>query len=353
MRDKLRTMLGKHPFLYNILYLIKYRNDTDFMEEIQGLKSNSNLIELKESGIEPKERVEEKFWCNIVIDGRDNGFFAMVRWTLDAFYFCECFGLNPFVEFSDSSLYHDEDMPSGKSVYEYYFEQPFLADRQTVESARGVVIYDPRNRLKAESLNGGISYQVTEEYITQMAEIMKKYLKFNKETQRIISEQLSKRKVNENVLGVHIRGTDYKSNYKNHPQYISPEDYYVYIDKAMEEYGFEKIYIATDDNSILNEFLKRYSTNKVIYADEVVRSDGTYGVHTASGIKRPYHKYKLGLEVICDMCTLAACGGLVSSLSQVGLVSRIYKKSCGKNFLYDKKIDKGINKKGRLFNASI
>ena len=124
-----------------------------------------------------------------------------------------------------------------------------------------------------------------------------------------------------------------------------------YIDHALKKYGFKKIYIATDDENILKGFLSRYSQEIVIYDKDTARSNGLKGVHTRTDIVRPYHKYKLGIEVICDMCILAACGGLISGLSQVSLISRIYKKSKNEHFRYDKIIDKGIHKHGKIFGT--
>lgn len=313
MRIGLAKLLEKYPTLYNILLVARYRKDDDFTQMIKGLRKNPNLVELKENSVKSGEN---GLWCDIVIGGPNDGFFALVRWTLDALYFCECFGLKPFIRFSDDCLYYDADMPLNKSVFDYYFEQPIQEEKDFLKSAKGVVVYKPRNMLKAEMLNGGVAYQVTEEYIIEMARVMKKYLKFNSITQQIITEKLCALGLDKNVLGVHIRGTDYKLNCKNHPQYIPPEFYYVYIDKAVKEYGFEKIYIATDDREILQKFLNQYGNERVMYAKDVVRGKGTKGIHTEiSNIKRACYKYQLGLEVICDMCSLAACGGIVSSLS--------------------------------------
>ena len=352
MRNVLLKILEKYPLLYNILLIIKYRHDDDFMQIIKGLRSNSSLVELRENPEAPEELEKKEMWCDISINGADTGFFAMVRWTLDALYFCECFGLRPYIRFSGECLYKDADMPPDRNVYNYYFEQPFSANEDSLKNAKSVVVYDSRNRRKAEMLNGDVIYQTTEEYMDQIAKIMKKYLKFNAETQAIISEQIHKRGVHEDVLGVHIRGTDYKSNYKNHPQYISPQIYYIYIDQAIQEYVFKKIYIATDDKEILQEFLSRYGSEMVLFSKDTIRSEGNQGIHTIENVERPYHKYRLGIEVICDMCSLAACGGLVSSLSQVSLMSRIYKKSKNESFRYDKRINNGINKRGKLFKAN-
>lgn len=346
MKRTLLKWLEKFPVLYDIMLLLKYRNDDEFLKQVKSLNNNPNLVEFFNKQVNAEDK---DIFCKIELNGENDGFFALVRWTLDALFFCDCFSLKPYVSFSKDCLYYDTGMPEDKNPYDYYFEQPLNTEKSIVEKSGSVVKYASRNRLKAEILNGGISYQVSQEYIVQMARIMKKYLHFNVATKKIVLEQLQNRGVGNTVLGVHIRGTDYKSNYKNHPYYIPPEMYYMFIDSAIKQYGFEKIYLATDDQEILEEFLKKYGVEKVLFDKDTVRSGGIEGIHTTSGIIREHHKYMLGMEVICDMCALAACGGLISSMSQVSLASRIYKKSRDEEFLYDKILNNGINQKGQIF----
>ena len=244
MRKNILKWLEKKPVLYNILLLLKYRHDTEYMKQVKALRNNPNIIELQ---ARENPSVTDGIVCDIEVGGSGDGFFALVRWTLDALYFCDCFSFIPVVRFAETSIYFDTDMPAHLNPYDYFFQQPFSEGNTYLKSKNNVIVkYDSRNRLKAEMLNGGVSYQVSEEYIVQMARIMQNYLKFNAKTAQIISEKIRLKSINETVLGIHIRGTDYKSGYRNHPQYISPDMYYPYIDHALKKYGFKKIYIATD-----------------------------------------------------------------------------------------------------------
>lgn len=187
MREQLLKILEKSPAIYNVLLVLKYRKDVEFMTLVRGLRKNSELIELKEN---EQAGVFDGILCDIEIGTPQEGFFALVRWTLDALYFCDCFGLRPFVRFSSNTLYWDPMMAPEINPFEYYFEQPARLDKKVLEQVKPLVKYSSRNGLKAESLNRGVTYQVSEDYINRMAQIMKKYLKFNENTQRIISEQL-------------------------------------------------------------------------------------------------------------------------------------------------------------------
>ena len=340
MTKYIKRILEKSPLLKAAAQLIKYRNDVEYIALVQGIRNNPNIIELKQQSC---KHDTGKAVCLIKAGGKPDGFFACVRWALDGLYFCDAFGFIPYIVFDENSLYKDSSMPANINPFMYFFDEPYEADIDRVHYIK----YSNRNRLFAERLNGGINYSVSHEYIEVMGELMKKYLHFNSVTLSSINEEMNRRKIDTSLLGVHIRGTDYKANYKNHPKYIEPKEYYPLIDAAMEKYGFSGIFLATDDKDILDEFILHYGEGKVCCAMNASRSTGLSGVHTA-GIASPY---KVGLEVIYDMCSLAKCGGIISGMSQVGLCARIYKKSIDESFLYDKTIDCGINRTGKIFTV--
>lgn len=348
MKNNLKQIINKNPLIYSILQLWKYRKDDAYVELVRGLRDNPFIVTLQE-GTNATDLNQPI--CVIQAGGKNDGFFACVRWALDGLYFCDKFGFAPVLKFSDDSLYYDPSMSKEKNPFEYYFEQPFGINVKEVGLSQTIIQYSSRNRLLAENLNGGVNYQVSAEYISQMAQIMQRYLHFNKEIMVNVNNVIKEREVGESVLGVHIRGTDFKGNFKNHPSYIEPELYFRYIDDAVGKFGFEKIYLATDDQDILTEFLEKYGEEKVLYAAGNLRGSGKQGIHTTKNNQRQRHQYMLGVEVINDMCSLAQCGGFISGLSQVSLSTRIYKKSQNREFIYDKTINKGVNIGGKSFSV--
>ena len=165
-----------------------------------------------------------------------------------------------------------------------------------------------------------------------------------------LENAINKYKINKNVLGVHVRGTDYRGNYANHPTFIEPSVYYQYIDEAIRKYSFDRIFLATDDKEILQEFLNHYGNEKIIYNPDVKRGSDNIGIHVIDSVNGNRNGYEKGLEVIGDMYILSSCGGIISSMSQVALISRIYKKSRNETFTYDYIIDKGINSNKKIFD---
>ena len=341
MNERLKKWLGRNPFWYSFLQMCKYRNDREYIGLIRGLRDNPNIVNLHADVMKFERPV-----CLIEAGGKNDGFFACVRWALDGLYFCDQYGFTPVLKFSDQSLYRDESFPDSMNAFEYFFEQPAEVELQDIKN-HSYIQYSSRNRLLAEGLNGGVNYEVTSVYEEKMAEIMDKYLRFNNNTRCLIEKCIKERITSDDILGVHIRGTDYKENYKNHPSYVPPEDYYPYVRNALSSGIFKKIYLATDDQEILEAFIREFGEENVLYARNIIRGTGSVGIHTA----KKNNRYQVGLEVICDMATLSYCKGLISGLSQVGVMTRIFKMSRHEEFLYDKKLDKGINASEKSFSV--
>jgi len=330
----MKKFLSRYPWLYTIFWTICNRKDEKSFALLRGATSNPDLVELH-SGKKP---FPHGAMCVIQSGGASDGFFACIRWVLDGCYFCDQHGFIPLILFPENGLYQDESRTDKYNAFSYYFTQPYEAYLPKVDEYNHVCYYY-RNVMLAENLNSKGGYLWDENYISQMAIIMEKYLHFTDEAAAEVTREIEKRGVNANALGVHIRGTDYKVGYNTHPVYVSPQMYFEHIDQAMKQYGFSKIYIATDDQEILDTFIDHYGEEKLLYAHDNIRGTGDKGIHTSDNSER----YRLGMEVLCDMAALAQCGGIISGISQVALITRVYKKSKGQEFVYDKVIHKGIH----------
>ena len=338
--DMKHKYIRKTKVLFTILQLIKYRNDDDYTYLARGLRNNPNIIE-----IQTGKKTFKRPICLITAGGPNDGLFACVRWMLDGLFFCKTYSFFPVIRFPDSSLYKDNLHSINDNVFDCYFDQP-INYKEFMLNEYSYIKYSGRNRLLAESLNDGVNYEYKHEYVETMSEIWKEYVKFNVKIENEIFENKECLLIDDSVLGVHIRGTDFKANYKGHPKYIPTKDYIKQIDEALKNNMFKKIYLATDDKDILEEFEKHYDSNSLIYNSKIRRVSGNKGIHTSNE-----NRYEAGIGAIIDMAILSYCGGLISGLSQLGLISRIYKNSRGDKYLYDLILNGGINKTGRVFKV--
>ena len=114
-------------------------------------------------------------------------------------------------------------------------------------------------------------------------------------------------------------------------------------DRVYAEHGYKKVFLATDDERIIDIFKNEFQDNLFYYKGIYRSPDGEaihYGNHK---IERDHHKYNLGLEIIKDFYTLGHCAGLIAGNSNVSMCSRIVKKSQGDEYRTLDIIDKGTN----------
>ena len=184
-----------------------------------------------------------------------------------------------------------------------------------------------------------------------MSRIVRKYIRFNDDTERYVSKGVKRLGLeNQKILGIHIRGTDYRKQYTNHPVYIDEHEVFERIDGLIEKY--DKLFLATDDKRVLKNFQEKYGADVICYYSDVVRSDGDKSVIFMKNQERQANNRSLlGMEVIRDMYTLALCDGLIAGISQVAICAQIQKLSLKHKYEDLIIIDKGINQNGRYFKS--
>lgn len=187
-------------------------------------------------------------------DNKDFGFFAMYRAWLEYLYFADVCGYTPVVYAGDHFAYKEEDPVHGTgNPFEYYFDQPASVTVCESRQSRKVVHSDLVHRQMVELVFTGkhSNYKTSRRYMHEMGQIARKYIKFNMPTWEYISDGVRHMGFEkEKVLGVHIRGTDFRACYDNHPVYLEEEDCFREIDRVTDKNSYSKIFIATDDNRI-------------------------------------------------------------------------------------------------------
>jgi len=161
-----------------------------------------------------------------------------------------------------------------------------------------------------------------------------------------MTQQLSEVLKGKKTLGVHVRGTDFRRNYKGHPVKIGTEEFVEAVAGLLAQADYDNIFLATDDTEAIRMFHERFG-EKVSYYQDVMRSSGNETVMKSRSDRKQHH-YLLGREVLRDAWTLGLCSGLVAGLSQVSLNARILKKAAGTEYENLIILDKGINQSGDI-----
>ncbi len=310
------------------------RGNKVFVDEVLHFVETPDMLKLRHEG---KENPGKIIYI-IPAQGCGWGFFAEMRGTWAKMLYAERLGMIPVVEYDSSFLYYDKEIKRTCNAYEYYFEQPSCVEHvhQSANIVYGGLIHS--HSIEMEYGNSG--YNVQDRYVDDIAEVVKKYVKFNPSTREYLTNNCLKILSRKQVLGVHYRGSDFKKKFNGHPVPLTIDQIIDAVSTCWDNGKYDAIFLATDDAEAVSRFDERFS-GKLLYYQDVVRTKGDVSVAFSSE-ERKHHKYKLGLEVLRDVYTLSQCEGLVCGLSQVGFAARVFRKSYERDYEDYILVDHGI-----------
>jgi hypothetical protein len=202
-----------------------------------------------------------------------------------------------------------------KNCWEYYFEQNNINSNEptinidSLISAR--IQYEDRNMFMYP--NNFI--ELKEKFYNSFK--LKTYLK------ELLDDYYEKNIKNKVTLGVQVRLTDMK-HYHN----VSPVE--AYIEKInqilIEHPEIEQIFLATDDSLAIKEIQDSIKIPIIYYEDMFRANEQNPHLHPYDRFMdaRENHKYKLGVECIQEIFTLAKCDYLLKAdVSSVSIIASI------------------------------
>lgn len=218
-------------------------------------------------------------------------------------------GFLPIVDMQNyANNYLENDKIGKENSWEYYYKQPVPYTLEEVYKSKNVV-------LCSADLNKGYYGIDDDEEIKMFHSIILKYMKLNEKTEKYVNqkqEEILGNNRTEKILGVLCRGTDYV-NLKPflHAIPASAEETIKSV-KAMLSglRGYEKIYIATEDEVILEKF-KREFEDKLLYLDcQRYRNTGDQYLSEIK-TEREDDAYFKGLEYLTSIMLLANCDSII------------------------------------------
>lgn len=345
LRTTVRNILFKSKKWRYLWKCYVNRDNDSFVEDVLNNIESPNTLRVKHNGNKNKGKIIYL----ISEQGTGFGFFAELRAAWAKLLFADRMGLIPFVHYGESYIYYDKDIKEIENAFEYYFK-PTSAITDVYESSN-VVQGDLQHSHYIEEEYGNEGYYVTEEFIRDIADIVKKYVQYNDKTKFFLERSWSELSGSESVLGVHYRGSDFRKGFNKHPIPVTVEQVLEQTVKFFNSGKYEAIFLATDDMIALDSFKKKFGV-KLLWYQDVFRTDGKISV-AFSNEDRENHKYKLGLEVLRDVYTLSHCKGLVCGLSQIGFAARVFKKSYDEKYEDFCLIDNGVFRNTMQFDKGI
>lgn len=200
--------------------------------------------------------------------------------------------------------WHEGDNLPYNNSWEYYFENGTYEDNHIQSSGGYDVKYVPTPGTK--------NFRDKQE-LAIFSKLVKKYFIPKSNIINSLNDDVIKYK----TLGVHCRRSTMGMSHPNAYLGYTDEQYYKKVMEVVFKYGFEKIYLATEEISIYEYFKQRVP-------DLLLGIDNCYRVQphiiletTFKNNIRPLHAYTSGLEVLCDTIDLSRCHSLLCYVSGV------------------------------------
>ena len=233
------------------------------------------------------------------------GIFSYLSFVLNHIKIAKNNDFIPIVDMENfTSPYNEEKkICNTNNAWEYYFHQTCSYSLNEVYSSHNVVF-------SKTDFNYKMEYRIHlvpefKNFKNKEIKLLTKYINF------IDEFFLTKKLLNKKILGIHFRGTSYKTS-RGHIFPATQKQIKKAIDKLMIKEKFDKIYLCTEEEQYL-EFFKKNFKDKLIFID-TFRSN-----KNDAFLKYPRvnHRYLLGDEAVKEALILSKCQSLLFVRSNI------------------------------------
>lgn len=236
------------------------------------------------------------------------GLFSFVCTNLGSIYEACNKGYIPVIDMQNSKNPMIQDQQVGRvNAWELFFEQPYGFGLNDIRKADSVIlgnIQPPKEFPEYEMLSNPVELEkwnnIAKKYLIPRQDLLVK-------AQDYKASEIDGRK----LLGVLCRGTDYvMSHPKDHPIQPPIEDIIARCKEWMRKYGYDAIYLATEDKNIYDTFQNEFQGK--IYSYQQQRIIAKAGQNINELTNHLYDPLTLYQEYFVSILILSKCDGLIA-----------------------------------------
>ena len=320
--DKFRKFVRAHDRLYYVYKFFRHFRDGQYFRDLNIQESDggpNRWFRFKTYG----DMNKDKALYMIRNNNQTSGLCAKLNGTFGYLTVADFFGFSPVIEWI--TLAYQRDVSGVENIFEHYFEQPSgISVAEAMQSYHLEFSPEQAHAILPSPLSSIYSVP-SDERIALYSKAIKKFLRLNPAAHKHIYGCVESILEGKKTLGVHSRGGGFKGMPWGHPVVIELSEHIAEAKKAVAEHGFEQIFLATDEEETVKQFKQTFG-DMVVCHSEIMRlqTDGkSFDLQDLGAMaiymrdSRPEHGYKMGLEVLTDVYTLAECQGLIAGPSSV------------------------------------
>lgn len=229
--------------------------------------------------------------------------------------------------------------------WDWYFEQPYkIVCKHAGISEKEFNGFKKIQCDKTKSFSPEITlvYHPHDKEFEQWKFLFKKFVVLNQETLKYYKEDAKKVLNQEPIIGCLLRGTDYTAlKPKYHPIQPDVEEVLDKISNYMEEYGYSKIYVATEEKRLFDLVCDRfgkknvYSNNRTYYDEKYFSMENDMVIGNVH-FERENDNYFKGVEYLSSLVILSHCHALVAGGCGGTQFAMMYSNSFEHVYIFDK-----------------
>ena len=256
------------------------------------------------------------------------GLFSNLTFVLNHLKIAKENNFIPFVDMEEyPTIYNEKNkIQNTFNAWEYYFENTSNFKLNEIYKSKNVIITE-------NNFYNSFSKWLHQD--EELIKILKKEIKFKKNILRIVNVIKKKKFENKKILGIHFRGTSYKSS-PGHPLPATKKQIFNLVKKLLKTEEIDYIFLSTEEKDY-QEFLSKNFSKKIFYFKSSYRSNKN---DAFKNYPRPNHRYKLGREILIESILLSFSDYFIFTDSNVSSFATAINMKVGQK-LY--KIDNGYN----------
>ena len=263
------------------------------------------------------------------------GLFAIVKSIFCHICYAVQQGYIPIVDLHNFSSQLSDNEHKESNAWELYFQQPGGYHLEDISRSKNII--KSCSQPFPESVEIGFDTTLDTAFHQKYAPLYEKYIVPTPEVATYANNKREKIIGNkQHVLGVLCRGTDYtESKPSGHPIQPTAQQAVAKAKEVMSQYGYDYIFLATEDKRIYNVFLEAFG-DKLLFSGQRLY-EGMDGKKFLSEIKVANYseKWHNTVDYYSTIYILSKCDGLLAGLTCGSICAYMMSKGYGYIHFWD------------------
>ena len=248
----------------------------------------------------------------LIISGHNAGLYSIIHNVIGYLIYAEQKGYIPVIDYKNIKTYYHDNSFDGNLWEEYFYQTSIISLNEAYSSKN--IVHTPLSFSYGQYPSNFLHLISDTDKTLQIHKIFEKYIKYNDITKSYIDKMYSNFE-GMVLLGVYIRGTDYK-NAPGHAKQPELDNIFKQIDYFLTKYvEIEGIFVSTEEKETLDAIISKYGMLVHYQNRPLIKGYKTGLITPKIFFEDNLNKYKRGMEYLADIEILSRLDYFLCGLS--------------------------------------